>query len=146
MADAPKKVDELRKDPKIMAAYLAHAKKSLFLNEVMFYVNKGNNYKTIYTKYLYSKSKDQVNVNGKVYKAADQLASQADWENNAWPKIIAAGKKEVQKALDGGVFAFTKSKFYTDVLLKSKMGDPTKAREQLGWQATTTLDEMVEEM
>ena len=26
------------------------------------------------------------------------------------------------------------------------LGDPTKAREQLGWQATTTLDEMVEEM
>lgn len=26
------------------------------------------------------------------------------------------------------------------------LGDPTKAREQLGWEATTTLDEMVEEM
>lgn len=26
------------------------------------------------------------------------------------------------------------------------LGDPTKAREQLGWVATTTLDEMVEEM
>lgn len=144
MVDIPKSVDEIRKDAKMMAAYLAYAKKRLMLNEVMFYVNKGNNYKSIYTKYLYKKSKDQVNCNGKVYKAADQLASKADWENAAWPKVIAAGKKDVGTALTKDIREFTKSTFWEDFLKKGKMGDPTKAAKLLGISDPKKLKLMME--
>jgi hypothetical protein len=144
MANQPKSVNEIRKNAKLMAAYLAYAKKRVILNEVMFYVNKGNNYEVIYKKYLDSKSKDQVNCDSKVYKAGEILASKSDWDNKAWPKIVAMGKKSVGNSLDNDLGAFYSSSFYKDFMVKSNMGSPAKAAKILGISDPKKLKLMME--
>ncbi|MDT8346061.1 MAG: hypothetical protein RQ752_16660 [Thermohalobaculum sp.] len=131
MADDPKSIDEVKKTPKIMAAYLAYAKRRATLNEVMFYFDKGNA-EAIWPKYLDPKAKLAVNVNAKVTGAGGKLAGAGDWGNKLWAQVIALGKGQVGDALNGDIGTFIASKEYKDYLIKENMGDPTKAAKVLG--------------
>lgn len=144
MVDAPKNVDEVKKDAKLAVAYMAYAKRRAILNEIMFYWNKGNNYKLFFEKYLGKKAKEQVNVSGTVTDAAEKLAAIPDWEHKAWPAIVAQAKKEVGSALNGDIGQFSMSQEFKDVLLKEKMGDPTKAAKLLGISDPKKLKAMME--
>ncbi|MCL5775654.1 hypothetical protein M1105_01415 [Limibaculum sp. FT325] len=131
MAETPRNVDEIKKNPKMMAAYLAYAKRRATLNEVMFYFDKGNA-QGVWPKYLDPKAKLAVNVDGKVTTAGGKLAAAGDWGNALWPKIIALGKTQVGDALNGDIGTFVASNEYKEYQVKENMGDPTKAAKVLG--------------
>ena len=58
-----------------------------------------------------------------------------------------SGEEEKGYNADTGVcLVEVDPRYFRPTEVELLLGDPTKAREQLGWQATTTLDEMVEEM
>ena len=58
-----------------------------------------------------------------------------------------SGEEEKGYNADTGVcLVEVDPRYFRPTEVEILLGDPTKAREQLGWQATTTLDEMVEEM
>lgn len=46
----------------------------------------------------------------------------------------------------GDVMVRVDARYYRPAEVETLLGDPTKAREKLGWQPTTTLDEMITEM
>jgi GDPmannose 4,6-dehydratase len=46
----------------------------------------------------------------------------------------------------GGVMVSVDAKYYRPAEVETLLGDPTLAKEKLGWQPTTTLDEMIAEM
>ena len=144
MVDAPKNLDEIKKNAKLAAAYLGYCKRRAILNEAMFYWNKGNNYKSFWEKYLAPGSSDQVNVDSKVTDAGKQLAAIPDWDHKAWPKIVELGKKQVGSALNGDIHGFIQSPEYKAVLLKENMGDPTKAAKLLGISDPKKLKLMME--
>jgi GDPmannose 4,6-dehydratase len=61
------------------------------------------------------------------------------WQGEGVDEIgIDAASGETLISIDPRYFRPTEVEFL--------LGDPTKAREKLGWQATTTLEEMVREM
>ena len=46
----------------------------------------------------------------------------------------------------GDVLVGVDAKYYRPTEVETLLGDPTKAKAKLGWQPTTTLDEMIKEM
>jgi GDPmannose 4,6-dehydratase len=46
----------------------------------------------------------------------------------------------------GDVVVRVDQRYYRPAEVESLLGDPALARDQLGWQPTTTLDEMISEM
>jgi len=131
MAETPRTIDEIKKNPKMMAAYLAYAKKRMLLNEVMFYFDKGNA-EALWPKYINPKAKLAVNVDANVTKAGAQLAAANDWGNPLWARIIAMGKTQVGDSLIDGIGTFLASPEYKEYQVKENMGDPTKAAKVLG--------------
>ena len=47
---------------------------------------------------------------------------------------------------EGDVLVAIDPKYYRPAEVESLLGDPTRARQQLGWLPTTSLDDMIEEM
>jgi hypothetical protein len=132
MSDLPTTIDDFKKTPKLMAAYMAYAKRRLMLNEVMFYFDKGNA-QGVYPKYLDLKSNTQVNVNSTVTDVTEKLAKAGDWANAAWPKVIAVAKAQVKATIDPDIqTGFAKSDEYKNYCKAEKMGDPAKAAKLLG--------------
>jgi hypothetical protein len=132
MSDDPTSPDDIKKDAKMMAAYLAYAKRRHILNEVKFYFNKGNA-ASLWPGYLDPDGSDPVNVSSKITKAGKMLADQNDFDNAAWSKIIASAKKEVAYTLtDELKDGFLASKEYKEYVAENRMGDPKKAAKLLG--------------
>jgi hypothetical protein len=139
----PTNIDEIKKDSKMMAAYLKYATSRHTLNEVMFYFDKGNA-QGIYPKYLDEKSSSAVNVDANTTKPAKLLADRNDWGNAAWAAIIRNGKTEVAQALNGDIGIFLASKDFLDYAKKEKMGDPSKAAKLLGISDLNKLKDAME--
>tara|TARA_Y100001968_G_C19403970_1_gene742614 strand:- start:776 stop:1888 length:1113 start_codon:yes stop_codon:yes gene_type:complete len=57
------------------------------------------------------------------------------------------GLNEVGKRSDtGDIVVRVDSRYYRPAEVETLLGDPTKAKEKLGWKPTTSLDELVSEM
>ena len=71
--------------------------------------------------------------------AAAALDMQIDW----------AGTAETETGTDratGNVIVRVDPRYYRPTEVETLLGDPTKAREQLGWEPVTSFESMVEEM
>lgn len=55
-------------------------------------------------------------------------------------------EEEVLKALVGKTIVCVDPKYFRPTEVDTLLGDPTKAKEKLGWTPKITLDEMIDEM
>ena len=62
------------------------------------------------------------------------------------PGIVAAVTDKDIKAKVGDVIVKVDPRYYRPTEVETLLGDPTKAREKLGWTPKTTLRELVKEM
>jgi hypothetical protein len=141
----PKTLEDVKADPKMMAAFLAYSKRRHCLNEVLFYFDKGNA-AGIYPKYIDPKSPQAANLTDKVANPAKELAAKGDFANPKWAEILQMGKEEMVGHVGADVgLGFIASVEYKDYLKKEKMGDPTKAAKVLGIKDVKKLTRAMEE-
>jgi GDPmannose 4,6-dehydratase len=76
-----------------------------------------------------------------------------DFVNLAWAhldkKINWKGKGEEEKGYDsdtGNLIVSVDPRYYRPTEVESLLGDASKAKEKLGWEPKTTLEELIHEM
>lgn len=145
MPQLPNSFDDFKKNAKLNAALMLHMKKGHTLENFKFYFDKGNA-AGIYPKYLGPNAKEEVNIQGKLIRAARALGEAGDFDNAMWPKIIEQAKKEVNQLCKSDVFPrFYASEEYKNYCKKEKMGDPKKAAKILGISNLKLLTSAMEE-
>ena len=89
----------------------------------------------------------QVSVRTFVDTAAAELGLRIDWTGTAEQETgtVAAAPPESAVRL-GQVIVRVDPRYYRPTEVETLLGDPTKARERLGWTPTTTFSELVSEM
>ena len=79
-----------------------------------------------------------------VRRFIELTAEQLGWGAIQWE---GSGVDEVGRRLDTGtVVVRIDPRYFRPAEVETLLGDPTKAREKLGWTPTTTLEELVAEM
>jgi GDPmannose 4,6-dehydratase len=84
-----------------------------------------------------------------VRRFIELAASELGWGAGGHPAIQWQGEglEEVGRRADtGAVVARIDPRYFRPAEVETLLGDPTKAREKLGWTPTTTLEELVAEM
>ena len=84
-----------------------------------------------------------------VRRFIELAAAQLGWgDNNADPILWEGDGVEEQgrRRSDGAVVVRVDPRYYRPAEVETLLGDPTKAREKLGWTPTTSLEEMIAEM
>jgi GDPmannose 4,6-dehydratase len=86
-----------------------------------------------------------------VRRFVELAAAQLGWADVAasGPAILweGAGVNEIGRRADtGAVVVRIDPRYFRPAEVETLLGDPTKARERLGWTPTTTLEELVAEM
>lgn len=91
----------------------------------------------------------QYSVRQFVEMTAKELGLTIRWEGEGVDEIgiVASIEGDNSPALNvGDVVVAVDPKYYRPAEVETLLGDPTKAKEKLGWVPTTTLEEMVAEM
>ena len=70
-------------------------------------------------------------------------ASELGWGALQWK---GTGTEEIGKRSSGEVVVRIDPRYFRPAEVETLLGDPTKAREKLGWTPTSTLEELVAEM
>ena len=70
-------------------------------------------------------------------------ASELGWGALQWK---GTGTEEIGKRSSGEVVVCIDPRYFRPAEVETLLGDPTKAREKLGWTPTSTLEELVAEM
>jgi GDPmannose 4,6-dehydratase len=79
-----------------------------------------------------------------VRRFIELTAAQLGWGAIQWE---GSGVDEVGRRSDNGaVVVRIDPRYFRPAEVETLLGDPTKAREKLGWTPTTTLEELVAEM
>lgn len=79
-----------------------------------------------------------------VRRFIELTAEQLGWQGIGWQ---GQGVEEVGRRLDSGeVVVRIDPRYFRPAEVETLLGDPSKAREKLGWTPTTTLEELVAEM
>ena len=81
----------------------------------------------------------QYSVREFVDKAAPYFGLRLEWQGEGLNEVA------VDKASKRTIVAVDK-KYFRPAEVESLLGDPTKAKEKLGWEPTTTFDQLVEDM
>ncbi|MFS8084054.1 MAG: GDP-mannose 4,6-dehydratase [Acidobacteriota bacterium] len=84
-----------------------------------------------------------------VDKAAGQLGIELAWQGdgvNEHGRVAALTGDKAPALKAGDVVVKIDPRYFRPAEVKSLLGDPTKARERLGWKPKITLNEMIEEM
>ena len=84
-----------------------------------------------------------------INKAAAQLGLELAWEGTGVNEIgrVAAINSDVASALKvGDVIVRIDPRYFRPAEVETLLGDPSKAKQKLGWSPKITLDEMVTEM
>jgi GDPmannose 4,6-dehydratase len=94
----------------------------------------------------------QTSVRDFIIRAANELGITIAFEGQGLEEVgkVAAidsskADPDITVAL-GDVLVGVDAKYYRPTEVETLLGDPTKAKAKLGWQPTTTLDEMIKEM
>jgi GDPmannose 4,6-dehydratase len=91
----------------------------------------------------------QVTVREFVNKSAGQLGITLTWSGEGVEEVgtisYIASEKDLKLNV-GDVIVRIDPSYYRPAEVETLLGDPTKAKQKLGWEPTTTLDEMVAEM
>jgi len=94
----------------------------------------------------------QTSVRDFINRAANELGVTLEFEGKGLQETgvvvaIDANKADPDISVKvGDVMIAVDAKYYRPAEVETLLGDPTKAKRKLGWQPTTTLDEMIEEM
>lgn len=82
-----------------------------------------------------------------VGRAADELGIQIDWEGAGQDEVGRVASAPADSPLKRGqkIVAIDR-RYFRPAEVDTLLGDPTKAREQLGWTPRVTFDELVREM
>ena len=90
----------------------------------------------------------QYSVRQFVEFAANELGITLEFSGNSDAEIgtVAAVVGERAKCRVGDVIVKVDSRYYRPTEVETLLGDPTKAKEKLGWTPTVTLPELVKEM
>ena len=82
---------------------------------------------------------EQYSVRDFVNRAAPYFGLHLEWEGEGLEEVA------VDKVSKRTVVAVDK-RYFRPAEVESLLGDPTKAKEKLGWEPTTTFDQLVEDM
>jgi GDPmannose 4,6-dehydratase len=94
----------------------------------------------------------QTSVRDFIIRAANELGITIAFEGQGLEEVGKVAAIESSKAdpnitvAAGDVLVGVDAKYYRPTEVETLLGDPTKAKTKLGWQPTTTLDEMIKEM
>ena len=91
----------------------------------------------------------QYSVRTFIDKAAAQLGMVLAWEGqgaNEQGRIVSIAGDKAPAAKVGDVVVQIDPRYYRPAEVETLLGDPTKAKQKLGWVPRITLDEMVQEM
>ncbi|QFY44472.1 GDP-mannose 4,6-dehydratase [Candidatus Methylospira mobilis] len=91
----------------------------------------------------------QYDVRTFINKAAAQLGIELAWEGegvNEQGRIAAISGDKAPAAKVGDIVVKVDPRYFRPAEVETLLGDPTKAREKLGWVPGITLDEMIAEM
>jgi GDPmannose 4,6-dehydratase len=91
----------------------------------------------------------QYSVRTFITKAAEQLGIGLSWEGNGINeegRIVAITGSNAPAVKVGDVVVKIDPRYFRPAEVETLLGDPSKAKEKLGWVPKITLDEMVEEM
>ena len=89
----------------------------------------------------------QVSVRTFVDTAAAELGLRIDWAGTAEQETGTVAVAPAESAVrPGQVIVRVDPRYYRPTEVETLLGDPTKARERLGWTPTTTFSELVSEM
>lgn len=91
----------------------------------------------------------QYTVRTFINKAAEQLGIELAWEGEGVNEEGRVAKINGDRAVAlkvGDVIVKIDPRYFRPAEVETLLGDPTKAKEKLGWVPRITLDEMVEEM
>jgi len=91
----------------------------------------------------------QYDVRTFINKAAAQLGIELAWEGegvNEQGRIAAISGDMAPAAKVGDIVVKVDPRYFRPAEVETLLGDPTKAREKLGWVPGITLDEMIAEM
>jgi GDPmannose 4,6-dehydratase len=87
-----------------------------------------------------------------IIRAANELGITITFEGQGLEEVGKVAAIDSSKAdpnitvAVGDVLVGVDAKYYRPTEVETLLGDPTKAKTKLGWQPTTTLDEMIKEM
>jgi GDPmannose 4,6-dehydratase len=89
----------------------------------------------------------QVSVRTFVDTAAAELGVRIDWHGAAEQETGTVAEAPAASAMrPGQIIVRVDPRYYRPTEVETLLGDPTKARERLGWTPTTTFSELVSEM
>jgi GDPmannose 4,6-dehydratase len=94
----------------------------------------------------------QTSVRDFIIRAANELGITIAFEGQGLEEVGKVAAIDSSKADPnitvalGDVLVGVDAKYYRPTEVETLLGDPTKAKAKLGWQPTTTLDEMIKEM
>jgi GDPmannose 4,6-dehydratase len=89
----------------------------------------------------------QVSVRTFVDTAAAELGLRIDWAGTAEQETGTVAVAPAESAVrPGQVIVRVDPRYYRPTEVETLLGDPTRARERLGWTPTTTFSELVSEM
>jgi GDPmannose 4,6-dehydratase len=94
----------------------------------------------------------QTSVRDFIVRAANELGITIVFEGQGLEEVGKVAAIDFNKAdpnitvVVGDVLVGVDAKYYRPTEVETLLGDPSKAKTKLGWQPTTTLDEMIEEM
>jgi len=91
----------------------------------------------------------QVSVRDFVNKTAERLKIEIEWSGNYETEtgtVRSVEGKTADHVKVGDVIVRVDPRYFRPAEVETLLGDPTLAKEKLGWVPTTTLDELVDEM
>lgn len=91
----------------------------------------------------------QISVREFVDKTAERLNIEIEWsgrDETETGTVRSVGGKSAEHVGVGDVIVRVDPRYFRPAEVETLLGDPTLAKEKLGWVPTTTLDEMVDEM
>ncbi len=91
----------------------------------------------------------QYSVRTFINKSAEQLGVELAWEGEGVEergRVVAISGDKAPALKAGDIIVKIDPRYFRPTEVETLLGDPTKAKEKLGWVPKITLDEMVEEM
>ena len=75
-----------------------------------------------------------------------EFSGEGDQEIGTVTRVEEVAAKSLAKCKRGDVIVRVDLRYYRPTEVETLLGDPTKAREKLGWTPRTTFEELVNEM
>ena len=91
----------------------------------------------------------QISVREFVNKTAERLKIEIEWsgkDETETGTVRSVGGKSAEHVSVGDVIVRVDPRYFRPAEVETLLGDPTLAKEKLGWVPTTTLGQMVDEM